>query len=201
MSMRIYPSPENWEFANARQRARARRSFAELQRRSVPAFSGPLFVADEYEVNLQAPSDVARRIMVLWAVELRAEGAPQMEALGLIEQLDLWRTVSPLEKAFLENNNPSPGECQQFVWRLESIWVLLWALGHIEQLDWPSGMCDVPTLVSLVRPHEASQSFITSARLRPITEILDAQDLTMRIHWAIRDVYLHQDGMIPRRIA
>ena len=124
-----------------------------------------------------------------------------MEALGLIEQLDLWRTVSPLEKAFLENNNPSPGECQQFVWRLESIWVLLWALGHIEQLDWPSGMCDVPTLVSLVRPHEASQSFITSARLRPITEILDAQDLTMRIHWAIRDVYLHQDGMIPRRIA
>src|SRR5262249_16593233 len=152
--MPIYPSPETWEYANERQRRRALRSFAELRKRSVPVFSGPLFVDDDEKVKIQPPDEVARRTMILWAVELRAEGVPQAETLGLIEKLDLWRSVSPSEKAFLENNSPSPEECQRLVWRLESIWVLMWALGYIEQLEWPSGMCDVPKLVGLVSPHE-----------------------------------------------
>lgn len=135
--------------------------------------------------------------MVLWAVVLRAEGVPRAEILGIIEQHDLWQSLSPSEKVFLEDENPSPEECQRLVWQLESIWVLLWALGHIAQLDWPSGMCDVPRLAKLVRPHEVNPAFITSARLRTAEEILDAQDLIMRVHWAIRDAYLHQDGMIP----
>jgi hypothetical protein len=194
--MPVYPSPESWEYANERQRARALRSFAELEKRSVPVYSGPLFVEDD-EVKIQAPDEVARRTMVLWAVELRAEGIPHAETLGIIEQLDLWKSVSPSEKAFLENKSPSADECQRLVWRLESIWVLMWALGHIEQLDWPSGMCDVSKLVNLVSPHEDDIAFITSARLRPASEILDAQDLIMRIHWAIRDAYLHRGGMIP----
>ncbi len=192
-----YPSPESWEYANDRQRGRALRSFTELRGRSVPVYSGPLFVDDDNEVKIQLPDEVARRTMVLWAVELRAEGVPQVETLGIIEQLDLWKSVSPSEKAFLENENPSPGECQSLVWRLESIWVLMWALGHIEQLDWPSGMCDVPKLAGLVSPHEEDAEFITSARLRPAAQILDAQDLIMRIHWAIRDAYLNQGGMLP----
>jgi hypothetical protein len=195
--MPVYPSPETWEYANARQRSRALRSFAELEKRAVPAYSGPLFVDDDNEVRIQPPDEVARRAMVLWAVELRAEGVPQDEMLKLIEQLDLWKSVSPAEKAFLENTSPSPEECQRLVWRLESIWVLMWALGYIEKLGWPSGMCDVPMLAGLVSPREADTAFVTSARLRPASEILDAQDLTMRIHWAIRDAYLHQGGMIP----
>lgn len=195
--MPIYPSPETWEHANERQRNRAIRSFAELRKRSVPAYFGPLFVADDNEVKLQSPDEVARRTMVLWAVELRAEGVPRAETLGLIEQLNLWSSVIPAEKAFLENNNPGPDECQRLVWRLESIWVLMWALGYIKELDWPSDMCDVPKLADLVSPHEEDSAFITSSRLRPVSEILDAQDLIMRIHWAIRDAYLHQGGVIP----
>lgn len=193
----VYPSPETWEYANDRQRGRAHRSFAELRRRSVPVYSGPLFVDDDNEVKIQPPDEVARRTMVLWAVELRAEGVSQGETLGIIKQLDLWKSVSPSEKAFLENENPSPDECQRLVWRLESIWVLMWALGRIEQLDWPSGMCDVAKLAGLVSPHEADTEFIASAQLRPVAQILDAQDLIMRIHWAIRDAHLHQGGMLP----
>jgi len=193
----VYPSPETWEYANDRQRGRALRSFAELRKRSVPVYSGPLFVDDDNEVNIQPAGEVARRTMVLWAVELRAEGVPQAEAIKIIKQLDLWKSVSPKEKEFLENKSPDADDCQRLVWRLESIWVLMWALGHIEQLDWPSGMCDVPKLAGLVSPHEADNKIITAARLRSASELLDAQDLIMRIHWAIRDAYLHQGGMIP----
>jgi hypothetical protein len=198
--MPVYPSPETWEYANKRQRRRALRSFAELRKRSVPVYWGPLFVDDDKEVKIQQPDEVARRTMVLWAIVLRAEGVPEAETLGLIEQLDLWKSVSPSEKAFLDNRSPSPEECQRLEWRLESIWVLMWALGYIEKLAWPSGMCDVPKLAGLVSPHEADSAFITSARLRPSSVILDAQDLIMRIHWAIRDACLLHGGMIPEEL-
>lgn len=195
--MRQYPSPDTWEHANDRQRQRAQRSFEQLKKRNVPAYSGPLFVADDDEVSMQSAQDVARRTLVLWAVELRAEGMPQEEALKIIERLDLWDSVSPEEKRFLQDDDPDPAESEQLVWRLESIWVLLWALGYIEELEWPSGMCDVPKLVEILEPHEASVDFIHKAKLRSSAELLDAQDLIMRIHWAIRDAHLNQGGMIP----
>ena len=114
-----------------------------------------------------------------------------------IDQFISLRALSPEEKRFLEDDDPDSRECDKLVWRLESIWVLLWALGYIDQLSWPDGMCDVPTLVDLLKPQESNPTFIFGATLRSVSEILDAQDLTMRIHWAIRDAYLHHAGIIP----
>ncbi len=197
MQQNDYPSPDSWEHANTRQRQRAARSFKQLAKHQVPVFPGPLFVNDDEEVKLQTPQEVARRTLVLWAVALRGEGIPKDEAVGLIEQQNLWGSVSPEEKQFLEDDDPDPQMCQSLVWRLESIWVLLWALGYIEDLQWPSGMCDVPKLAEILNPHESNPEFITQAKLRKKAEILDAQDLILRIHWAIRDAYLNQGGMIP----
>ncbi len=192
-----YPNPALWSEANKEQAYRAAKSFHELRQRKVPVYEGPLFVGDVEGVRLQSPQAVAKRTLVLWAVELRAEGIPQQEALGLIEKLDLWDAVSPEEKQFLEDENPDPDQAQQLVWRLESIWVLLWSLGYIDDLDWPSGMCDVAKLVEIMKLHESSPEFISGAKLRSESEILDAQDMTMRIHWAIRDAYFNHDEMVP----
>jgi hypothetical protein len=137
--MPTYPSPKTWEHASERQAQRAIRSFGELRRRSVPIYQGPLLVEDDNEVTLQPAQEVARRVMVLWAVELRAEGIPQKESLEIIDQLDIWNSVSPKEKRFLQDDNPSPNECHKLIWRLESIWILLWVLRLIEKLNWPSG--------------------------------------------------------------
>src|SRR5260221_11130580 len=89
--MPTYPSPETWEHANKRQAQRAARSFDVLRRRAVPVYSGPLFVADDDEGEIQPADEGARRALVLWAVELRAEGVPQDEAIAIIEHLNLWR--------------------------------------------------------------------------------------------------------------
>ncbi len=193
-----YPNPDTWEHASSLQKRRAARSFAELRKRNLPVYKGPLFIEDEEKTELQSPQDVAKRVLVLWAVELRAEGIPQSEAFGLIDQQDLWESVSPIEKKFLQNNNPDEEECQKLIWRLESIWVLLWALGYLEELGWPCEMCDVPKIVEILKPQESNKGFVTNAILkRKKTEILDAADLTMRIHWAIRDAYLNHGGIIP----
>lgn len=192
-----YPNPDDWSSGTPDQIERLKRSYSELRKRKVPVYGGPLFVEDQSEVVGQSHQDVARRALILFAVELQAEGVSRDETHSILDTLELWEFVSPKEKEFLFNENPDPLESQKLVWRLESIWVLMWALGYIEELGWPSGMCDVPKLVGLLEPHEKSTEFITKAALRSISDLLDAQDLTMRIHWAIRDAYLHHQGIIP----
>jgi hypothetical protein len=192
-----YPSPETWKQVTPRQAARAARSFALLRQRAVPAFQWPLCVDDDDKVKVQSACEVARRLLVLSWVELRAEGRPQAECIGMIEKFGLWPSVSPAEQAFLQAEAPDSAECQRLVWQLEAIWVLLWALGDVETLDWPVKMVDVNRLVRLVMARESDPNFLAGARLRPTAELLDAQDLILRIHWAIREVWLNYGGMIP----
>jgi hypothetical protein len=183
-----------------RQVARAERSRVILEERRVPMYWQPLYVDDDDEARLQEPTAVAKRTLVLWAVQLRAEGVEQQEVIQILDQLDLWEAVSPAEQRFLRDPDPDPKECTALTWRLESIWILLWALGYVEELDWPAAECGVNRVVAILGPRESDADFVTSARLRPIASILDAQDLTMKIHWAIRDACLHRGGLLPENL-
>jgi Domain of unknown function (DUF4272) len=186
---------------------RANRSINELHFYQVPICGGthpdreafpqetgnrPLLIPDDDRVSLRDSAEVVKRLLVLYAVVLKAEDVSHQEMLGLMAEAHLWNSVSPVEKRFLHQDYPDPAECSKMEWRLECIWVLLWALGYIQELDWPSDMCDVQRLVQILKPHEANPlKFIATAKLRSKKEILDATDLTARIHWAIRDAYIN----------
>ena len=188
---------ENWQ-PTKNQRMRAERSRALLVERMVPMWGDAtkcLYVEDDAGAKLRSPQDVARRAMVLWALTLRADGIDQEECQEIISALDLWPAVSPEEKTFLHDPDPDPELARSLVWRLEAAWVLLWALGHIKDLPWPAGMCDVQTIGDVLSPNESEQRFIDEAKLIPASTILDAQDLTLKIHWAIRDAYIKGLGL------
>jgi Domain of unknown function (DUF4272) len=178
---------------------RANRSINELRFHQVPMCgetyperNRPLYIPDDDEVSLRDSAEVVKRLLVLYAVVLKAEDVSHQEMLGLMAEAHLWSSVSPAEKRFLHQDYPDPAECSKMEWRLECIWVLLWALGYIQALDWPSDMCDVQKLVQILKPHKANPlKFIATAKLRSKKEILDAADLTARIHWAIRDAYIN----------
>ena len=130
-----------------------------------------MFVDDDEEVKSQPVVILPGGVLVLSAVVMLAEGVPREEALQLVERFDLWSSVSPAEKTFLDDDSPDPDDCQQFVWRLESIWVLRGA-GLRRRTDWLSDMCDVPKLVELVMSHQEDEEFVTAAQLRTTAEIL-----------------------------
>jgi hypothetical protein len=195
-----YPAVEQWDNSTPAQRARALRSFAELKQRSVPVYPGRLLVEDDDQVRLQDAAEVARRAIILWALALRAEGTPQEEVAALIDKADAWDSVSPSEREIFQATSIEPGVADSLVWRLESLWVMLWALGHVEQLHWPDDMCNVPRLVEIMRAQESNPAFIQEAKLRDVDQILDAQDLTMRINWAIRESSLREQATIPLRL-
>jgi hypothetical protein len=176
-----------------RQQRRAERSREQLRKRQAPLYKGALFVDDDEEAVVRSPEEVARRTLALWAVAIRGDGAPAEVARGVMDAADNWGAASAEERAFLENDGPSPQERGSFVWRLECIEVLLWALGHHAELAWPAGFCDVPRLAAIMRRAEGEAAFIREATLRPVAELLDAQDLTLRQHWAIRQCYLDSE--------
>jgi hypothetical protein len=185
------PVGKSYEAAPAQLERHARVS-ATLKERQVPALSYALHVDDADHVTLRTPQEVARRALVLSAVTLRADGASRADAHGLIEDRQLWPAVSPEERVFLEASEVDPEQAQKLLWRLESVWVLLWALGDTDELGWPSQMCDVPRLVQLLERHESDPSFVEQARLRSKTDILDELQTTLLLHWAIRDAWVHR---------
>ena len=69
----------------------------------------------------------------------------------------------------------------------------MWALGFVDELDWPHEQCQADRLHELIFDAcENTASFIGSARLRPLDELLDALELSTRQHWAIRDAHRRQ---------
>src|SRR5262245_9373770 len=112
---------------SASQEKRRERSIRILKKRNYLLYDGLLFTADESEVNLREPREVATRTLILWMVGLYADATPQDEVLAVIDQNGIWDDVSPNEANFLRNPKPDYQDKLKFKWRLEAAWILLWS--------------------------------------------------------------------------
>ncbi|MMZ57256.1 hypothetical protein D1872_191750 [compost metagenome] len=64
---------------------------------------------------------------------------------------------------------------------------MLWALGYVDELEYPSSICNVPAAVAILKEHETYADFIAHAQMRKKDEILDAADLIYRYDWVCVD--------------
>lgn len=143
----------------------------------------------EQELSLRERDEVVDRARALLLVALRAESVASGEPIPvdtLLGKMPLGdNALSPLEREFIELEAPSQHECAQFTWRYESLHLLEWALGLVQQLPFPAEACDtastVATLIEMRGP-----------ALRSASDILDALDLTYRLHWFIRQERLRK---------
>ncbi len=153
----------------------------------VPDTLPPLICEDE--LALRSRGEVIDRARALLLVALRADSVASGEAMPvdtLLTKMPLADdALSPQEQAFLQLEAPGREECAPFIWRYESLYLLEWALGLVDQLPYPDAPADnaatVATLIEMRGP-----------QLRPAAEILDALDLHYRLHWCIRQSRLKQ---------
>lgn len=149
-------------------------------------------VESENEAKFRNPEEVAKRALVLYALISVAHQADRELAVSWLKNEDLWQSVSPKEKAFLENSTTPEREVIEASWRVESLWTLLWSLGKVEELGLPKELCDSDLIQQIMpEPEMPIAQFINQASLRPPSEILDATDLIYRIHWADVDARLN----------
>lgn len=138
------------------------------------------------QVKHRSKDEIAYRALALLVVAVKGEGLEQPIVEKVIENYCLAGHFTPNEQAFIRDATPSEHDRVQFAWRYEAAWVLLWALGYVEELQKPVGICDVPRAVRFMKERSAAQ-FLADAKLRPIDEILDHADRIYRYHWAVVD--------------
>lgn len=133
-------------------------------------------------VKVRSKQAVIERVYALTLIAAKGEGVP-MEQLEKVKSDLAINGLSPYENQIYTKAVLSDQEKINAIWRYESLYVLLWALGFIETLPHPSGICDVPKIVELVI-RQSRPAFEHSATLRSNLEILDELDKVYRMHWA-----------------
>ena len=92
--------------------------------------------------------------------------------------------LTPKEQKIISGNNVSEAEAINAAWKYESSWVLLWALGVMEELSFPNQICDCDLVMGTMKRFENLDDFMANTTLRPMEEILQALDWHYRYHWA-----------------
>ncbi|HEY0487957.1 MAG TPA: DUF4272 domain-containing protein [Telluria sp.] len=180
-----YP-PQAWTRKAASEAALAARGIV------IPDDLPPL--VSEEELVLQERDDIIGRARALLVTALRAESVASGEPMStdaLLSKMPLADDyLSAEERAFLALDTPSQQECAQFMWRYESLYLLEWALGMVDELPFPAESCDTASTV-------AKLIEMRGPAVRAESAILDALDLTYRLHWHIRQQRLKKRGDTP----
>ncbi|GIN87766.1 hypothetical protein J6TS2_41520 [Heyndrickxia sporothermodurans] len=184
-------------------RDRADRSITILKKKNIPYILQLRAQVLEIDAKLKDVLSIAQRLTALFAVSLYSEvrlssDGSREEALSYLDKVDgiyqIREWVSPKERGYIENKEADEQECIQFVWRYECCEVLLWALGHIEELSYPDRICDVPRISQLLIKYDSLEDLVQHSNPRSKEEVLDAFDLTLRYNWACVDARIqHRD--------
>jgi hypothetical protein len=173
----------NWAWKNE-STLRKRRSIEILKTQEIPFISWLPEIEDTNTSLRRSTEEVSYRAMALCVVAEKAEGLEKQIVDKIITDCRLDGYFTEKEQQFINDQKSDEVTKIQFLWRYEAYWVLLWALGFINKLDYPDKICDVPLAVSFLSERSASE-FIQEAKLRGQDEILNEADLIYRYHWAV----------------
>ena len=179
---------------SSEQEERKQRSIKILTSNSIPFMKHLPVIVSESEIELRSKVEICERAMALCLVAAYAEGLEKEFIDKKINEFQIANCFSPKEKYFLALPSFDTTIKAQFLWRYESLWVLLWSLGYVKNLETPTKICDVPFSVKTIND-KGRESFIQNANLRSKTEILDQADLIYRYHWATTEARIKNNPM------
>jgi len=143
-------------------------------------------VVSEEELNLRDVSDVAKRALVLSILSSKVDNLSMEEVKLILEKYKLMESLTEKETNFLNNPNPEEQDLINFKWNIESSKTLLWSIGFIDKLDFPSDTYKVEDVIKSIF-EETPQKIIENAKFRNNAEILDQLDMMYRLNWLITD--------------
>ncbi len=176
--------------ADARKRKKATERQLKSLGVSVPESLPP--VVGEVEVLLREPGEVATRAQALMAIAVLGESHGAGDPIPVKDlEAKIPAGVAALtrkERRFFTAKRPTKQDILDATWRYEALQVLAWTLGLVDELAFPSKICDVPALAKAML--KSKDDLIPRARLVKPAKVLDALDLHYRLHWAVRQAEL-----------
>lgn len=179
--------------------ARKDRSIEILKAYNVPYMQHLPRIETAGEVRIRTAEEIARRAVTsLFAIQVACDAGKSPNELAKsrkffgekLAEFGVEEYLTPKEQKVFQS------ECtiQEFVdmsWKYEAYWVLLWALGIVEELEYPSEICDCHFAIGAVASCDGMEEFLAKVRLRDISEILDEADLIFRYDWACVEARIH----------
>ncbi|WP_129692480.1 DUF4272 domain-containing protein [Gottfriedia acidiceleris] len=170
----------------------------QLKKLGVPINENLPLTEQDNEVKVRTKEEIINRIIALTIVSAKGMGASKEEIEDFIAGYKAIDLFTDDEKSFIEKKSPKQREFIQYSWKIECIWVLLWSINIIHELDIPNNTCDVDLVYETVL-NSTKEDLINKSDLREANEILDNLDFTYRSHWAVRDAQL-KGAQIPSNL-
>jgi hypothetical protein len=169
------------------QLARKTKSIAAVKGLGLPTIDHLPVVEDESTFKPRLPQEVAKRCVATAICAIKGE-TDDGEFVGeVVKKFSADPYFSPKERTFVAATKAKKQDLVDYAWRYECVHVFLWALGKRDALAAPNKICAVSEEMKIIRE---DKDFITSAKLRPMSEILDKADLYYRLHWAAIELRL-----------
>ena len=170
---------------------RKQESMAFLAAKGVSVVHHLPLLESEDDTCLRAPSEVARRAVCLVFVADFAQGHADGGYWQYVKTNRMESWFTPWEWRFLNTQRPDKQTRINMSWRIEGAYLLLWSLGCIDELPFPTGPVEPAHAYRCLPEFSISpEPFIDDSGLIPKSEILDKADLIYRMHWATRQAPL-----------
>ena len=172
---------------------RKNKSIAILQSQNVPLIEHLPLRYEADEVIPRDKKEVIQRVACSFASimcalsigknEYTEEDRVYMTQDFLSAKYNALKLLTPMEQQVIAGTISEAGAIN-VAWKYEAVWVLLWALGIVEELSFPDKISYCDLVMGTMRDFKNLEDFMANTTLRPIEEILQALDLYYRYHWA-----------------
>ena len=170
--------------------ARRARSIAIIETEEVPIWDDLPMIVPESHAKPHKHKKIAGRAVALFLLVSRAAKESEYASEKMVEYADDKDLFSYNEAELMEDDVMSDDDAFQNIWRMEALYVVLWALNLVEALPRPDAQRSFDEIAALMKGKKV-KALVEETSLRAQSEVLDAADLIYRYHWAIRNEAAH----------
>lgn len=183
---------------------RRKESNAKIKELGIDCLEDLPLVEDSMQVKLKSLDEICQRalaclIIIQLACDIDIDPNLYEEAKECIEpilkQYKVDKKLLPKEKKII-NGKFTKQEVTDVIWTYEAYWVLIWALGYVNELNFPKDICDVEVAKNIATLYGSYEEFKQNAKLKDIEEVLDQLDLYYRYHWAVDEKRINPETAI-----
>ena len=155
-----------------------------LDEDGVPYAENPLMDTTAEHFCLKEMDDILDKVIMLMVLALKCEGEEQSKLDFYIREYELSGKFTPDEEEYLQLDEPDKEESQDYQLCTESMWVLLWVLGLIEEIGKIDGV--VSETIAIGRVITRTPDLLRSEiNLRTLEEVLVELEVYGRKVWDI----------------
>ena len=176
---------------------RRERTIKILNRMGLPCPSQGLITQYQPSPELPSPVEIINRCLAVSICAVKGETGNQAMVEEMVTEFSARDYFTEGEQFFINDPRPLQSDLIKFSWMYESVHIFLWVLGYLGRILPPGRISDVVMEMAMIWKMGRDE-MIERARLRPVSDILDAADLYRHLQWAAED--LRSRGQKNKRI-